>query len=107
MAMGPGRERQMSAWRRWHAEQLHAALDGPHCTVVKQIIKLLGNLTPRNMPDLLKFMRMQDWHPIDADTRFILLHEINSAITELREREGKPSFDDALPGGRDTLFQIA
>lgn len=43
---------------------------------------------------------------IDPETRLIALHEINVAITKLRERHGMSPIDDALPGERLTAFQI-
>ena len=93
-------------WRKWHREQLNEALAGPHGAVVKPIMDFLGQLTPEKMPALLKFMRAQDWRLVDADVRLVVLHELNAAITRLREREGKPPIDDALPGEAPTLFLI-
>jgi hypothetical protein len=40
----------------------------------------------------------------DADARLTVLHEINTAITDLREREGKVPFDDGPPDELPTLF---
>jgi hypothetical protein len=92
-------------WRKWHREQLNQALAGPHGAVVKQIVDMLDDLAPRQMPALLAVLRAQDWRGVDVSTRFVILHEINTAIAELREREGKPSFGDSLPGEAPTLFE--
>jgi hypothetical protein len=36
----------------------------------------------------------------------LVLHEINTAITKLRERYGLTPFDDGFPGDRPNVFQI-
>jgi hypothetical protein len=97
----------MREWRAWHAGQLELALDADSSTIVKSIMALVRGLVPKRMPALLRLMRSVDWRLVDADTKFTILHELNSAIAELREKEGKPPWDDALPGEPDTLFQIS
>jgi hypothetical protein len=47
-----------------------------------------------------------DWNAIDADTRLIALHQINVAITQLRERLGQEPIDDALPGEPLRAFHL-
>jgi hypothetical protein len=58
----------------------------------------------RSVQQLLEFVRAQDWQRIDYDTRLIALHEVNTAITKLRERNGMPPFNDILDG-RANVFQ--
>ena len=96
-------------WHHWHREQLSEALAGPHGAVVKQIVDFLRDLTPQKMLALLDFMHAQNWCGVDANTRFVVLHELNFAIANLREREGRPPFDDALPFTDEspTVFEIA
>jgi len=55
---------------------------------------------------LVAFTAAQDWNAIDADTRLVALHEINAAITALRERAGLPPFSDPLPDEKSTAFLI-
>jgi hypothetical protein len=62
-------------------------------------------LVPKRMPAPF-WLRLVDWRPIDATQSSRSYTRANSA-TELREKEGKPPFDDALPGEPDTLFQIS
>ena len=93
-------------WRAWHAEQLEAALAGPDGNVVCRITEILADLTPGRMPALLEIIRQTDWRLVRADARFVLLHEIDSAIIALRERQGRPPFDDALEGEEPTLFLL-
>ena len=101
-------QRMLREWNRFHGEQLQLALDGDSGTVVKNIMILVRGLTPQRMPELLRLMRSVDWRIVDADVRFTLLHEINGAIIELREQEGRTRFDDALPFSdeRPSLFLI-
>jgi hypothetical protein len=99
-------DRRMKLWQKWHREQLDQAL-ASHGDIVQPIIEILRELTPAKMPALLALLRAQDWLVVDADVRFELLHSINIAITKLRERENRPSIDDALPGEQPTLFLLA
>ena len=99
--------RMIARWRAWHREQLDDALAGPHGDVVRPIIALLADLTPQKMLALIELLRAQDWRLVDANARFIILHEINSAVTQLRERKNRPPFDDTLPDEQPTLFLIA
>lgn len=60
----------------------------------------------RSARELVAFIEMQDWGAVDANTRLIALHEINQAITKLREHADLPPIDDALPGEPLRAFQI-
>lgn len=55
---------------------------------------------------MVNFISAQDWGAVDADTRAIALHQINVAITALRESNGLLPFDDALPGAPPNAFEI-
>lgn len=92
------------AWRRWHREQLEAALAGVHGAVLAQLMAQLKNL--REARELVTFITAQDWSRVDADTRFTALHEINRAITALRESGGLTPIDDPLPGQPENAFRI-
>ena len=39
---------------------------------------------------------------IDYDTRLVVVHELNVAITAFREKHGLVPIDDGLPGEPDT-----
>jgi len=113
--MNRSREKELSdngallrQWKKWHRELLEQALAGPHGDVVKEIVDFMGNrLELGSAPALLKLIRAYDWNAIDINVLLELLHWINLAVAKLRERNGLPPFDDALPGERLTLFQIA
>jgi hypothetical protein len=92
----------LRAWRRWHREQLEAALADVHRDVIKRLMLQLKHL--HEARELLRFIEAQDWAAIDAETRLIALHEINVAITKLRERSGLEPIDDALPHERPNVF---
>jgi hypothetical protein len=93
----------LRAWKRWHRDQLEAALIGVHGDVLVQLMIQLKNL--REARTLLNFIEAQDWTAIDAETRLIALHEINTAITRLRVRNDMEPFDDGFPGDRPNVFQ--
>ena len=97
-------ERLMRNWRAWHREQLKEALAGVHRDVMSQLVAQLKDL--RAARGLVDFIAAQDWTVIDADTRLVALHEINTAICALRERMGQEPLDDALPGQPLRAYQI-
>jgi hypothetical protein len=98
-------ERLLCAWRAWHAEELTGALTGPHRQMLEPLMQLLKNLDLHSSNALVDFIRAQDWSAIDAQTKLVVLHEINTAIAKLRERSGMEPIADALPGERDNVFQ--
>jgi hypothetical protein len=99
--------RLLRAWKRWHAEQLAIALQGPHGAIVAEIVDFLSHkMTPKSAPQLLKILQGHDWRLVDADVRLVILHEINNASARLREHLKLPPFDDSLPGEQPTLFEL-
>jgi len=96
--------RLLRAWRHWHREQLEKALNGLHASVMVRLMAELKNL--HSARQLVAFTAAQDWNAIDADTRLVALHEINAAITALRERLDQEPIDDALPGEPLRAFQL-
>jgi hypothetical protein len=96
----------LRAWKRWHADQLEETLNGPHGTAVAQVMATLEHMTPNSAPALISLMRDFDWSQMSANVRLVVLHEINQAITRLRERAGLAPIDDALPGERPNAFSL-
>jgi hypothetical protein len=97
-------ERLMRMWRKWHREQLEEALTGPHAEVMGQLMVRLKDL--HSARELVTFIETQDWSAIDADTRLIALHQINTAITKLRELAELEPIDDALWHEPPRAFQL-
>jgi len=94
----------LRAWHKWHREQLKEALAGVHGAVLERLLAGLKNL--RSARELVDFISAKDWGAVDTDTRLIALHQINDAITRLRERRGLDAIDDPLPGQPASAFQI-
>ena len=94
----------LRAWRAYHREQLDKALAGVHRDVMGRLMAQLNDL--RSARELVDFIEAQYWSAVDADTRLIALHEINNAITQLRERLGQEPIDDALPHEPLRAFQL-
>jgi hypothetical protein len=94
----------LRAWKRWHRERLEQSLCGLHGDVLERLILQLKNL--QSARELIGFIEAQDWAALDANTRLIALHEINAAITTLRERNGLVPIDDPLPGAPENAFRI-
>jgi hypothetical protein len=63
----------------------------------------LVHFSSSNDRALIDFIRTQNWHVIDAETKLVVLHEINGAIAKLRIRDGMSPFDDGLPDDRNCL----
>ena len=97
------RSRLAHAWRKWHAEQLKAALEGVHGAVLERLMAQLKDL--HSARELVDFIAAQNWNAVDAETRQAALHEIGIAICQLRERAGLEPFDDGLPGEPDNAFR--
>jgi hypothetical protein len=91
--------RLMKWWRAWHAEQLEEALAGVHRDVLQRVMAQLKNL--KSARELINAVATEDWSTVDADTRLVVLHELNTAIAALREKSGMPPIDDPLPGEHD------
>ena len=96
----------MRAWKRWHAEQLAEVFGGPHGAAVTKVIGFLKHMAPGSAPALIELLHEFDWQQMDADVRFAVLHEVDSAICKLRERSGLPPIDDSLPHERPNAFLI-
>jgi hypothetical protein len=97
--------RLLRAWHRWHREEREQALAGPHGAMIERFMFILNNLTRESAPLLLAYIRGVDWATIDYPTRLTVLHEINTAITKLRGRNGLSPFDDGFPGDPPNVFQ--
>ena len=96
--------RLLRAWKQYHREQLGAALHGMHADVMGRLMAELKSL--RSARELVAAIEAMDWSVVDAETRMTALHEINSAITALRERMGQEPIDDALVGQPPRAFQL-
>jgi hypothetical protein len=81
-------------WRAWHREQLEDALAGVHRDVMARLMAQLDDL--RSARELVAFIAAQDWSAVNADTRLIALHQIDTAIMRLREQMDQEPIDDAL-----------
>jgi hypothetical protein len=97
--------RLAKAWRQWHAEELAEARNGPHGAIVTELMDVLDRLTPSSAPALLACFERPDWTAVSYDVRLTILHQLNTAITRLREQHGAPPIDDGVPGERDNSFR--
>ena len=94
----------LRTWRKWHRKQLEETLNGPHGTEVARIMTFLKGMEPQSAPALIALLHEFDWSLMTANVRLVVLHEINQAITRLRERAGLAPIDDPLPGQRMNAF---
>jgi hypothetical protein len=93
------------AWKIYQQERLDAALASAHGVVVAELMVLLDRLELNSAATLLDAVRRTDWSDVSYDIRLTLLHQVNQAITRLRERNGMPAIDDPLPDQPDNVFR--
>jgi hypothetical protein len=93
-------------WKAWHREQRDEALTKyPNFA---ELFRMFANLQHVAPAQLVGYVRTIDWVAIDYNTRLIVLHEANTAITRYREKCGhqEDPIDDALPGEPLRAFQL-
>jgi hypothetical protein len=93
-------------WSAWHHEQREAVLAGPHARTLAELFRMFSAIKHVTPAQLVGFIEAIDWSAIDYQTRLTVLHEVNTAITKLREKHGLDPFDDPLPGQPDNAFRI-
>jgi hypothetical protein len=74
--------------------------------VLAELLRAIDNLAHLKPSQLVGLVRTIDWATIDYDSRYVVLHELNAAITKLRERRGLPPIDDPLPEQPDNAYRI-
>jgi hypothetical protein len=77
--------RLLRAWKKWHAEERAAVLAGPHGSVLAELFRMFENLRHVQPTQLIGFARAINWTAIYFDTRLVVVHELNTAITAIRE----------------------
>ena len=98
--------RLMRAYRAWHAEELAEAFAGKHGAIVSKMMAVLAQLDMNSAGALVATVQQIAWGDVDARVRLVLLHEVNEAITRLRERHGVAGIDDPLPPKQNAFFVI-
>src|SRR5262245_11340259 len=98
--------RLLRAWKKFHREEREAALAGPYGATLTELFRMFANMQHVRPSHLVGYTRAIEWSEIDYPTRLTVLHEANAAITKLREQQGLPPVDDALPGEQSRAFQI-
>jgi hypothetical protein len=97
--------RLLRAWKAFHREERETALAGPHAAVLSELFRMFKNLAHVRPSQLIGFIRSVDWTAVDYETRMVVVHELDNAITKFREKQGKDPIDDNLPGEPDTPFR--
>jgi len=97
--------RLLRAWKKFHREEREAVLAGPHATTLGTLFQMFANIECVRPAQLVGFIGAIHWSAIDYQTRLTVLHELNTAITKIREKRGLEPIDDNLPGKPDTPFR--
>jgi hypothetical protein len=98
--------RLLRAWKAFHREEREAVLAGPHARTLVELFRVFANLKHVTPAQLVGFVGAIDWSAIDYQTRLIVLHEVNSAITKFREQRGLEPISDPLPGEKESAYQL-
>jgi hypothetical protein len=93
--------RLLRAWKKFHAEERAAVLVGPHGAVLSELLRMFKNLQHCQPSQLIGFVRSIDWALIDYATKLVVVHEINIAISAIREKHNLVPIDDGLPDQPD------
>ena len=93
-------------WRAFHREEKAVALSGPHARTLAELFRAFANIECVQPTQLVGFVGAIDWNGIDHQTRLVVLHELNTAITKFHEKRGLLPIDDRLPGASPNAFQI-
>jgi hypothetical protein len=97
--------RLLRAWKKFHREERETMLAGPHGSVLNELFRVLANLKHMQPAQLIGYVQSIDWSVIEYDTKLVVIHECNTAITALREKHDLASIDDNLPGEPETPFR--
>jgi len=98
--------RLLRAWKKFHREEREAVLAGPHATTLGTLFQMFANIECVRPAQLVGFIGAIHWSAIDYQTRLTVLHELNTAITKVREKRGLEPIDDPLPRQPDSPFRI-
>jgi hypothetical protein len=91
--------------RQWRAEY-QALLDGLHGQGLRNLMKVLKDLTPHSASELFRVLDETGFAHADPYTRFLVLALIDEGICRMRVRNGMPPIDDSLPDEEPTVFEI-
>jgi hypothetical protein len=99
---------QMSRYRKAKREEHQQMLEGEHGDAYYRMLKIMGKL-PDSAADLVDHL-LKGWvRKLSAQQRLVVLSMIDRRITLIRERDGRPPWDDPMPGmpnDRPNLFMI-
>jgi hypothetical protein len=98
---------QLKLWRAHHRAEINAVINGPYRDNWRELVKTVRDMTFENPGAIVGYVQHAQWlHDADLQTRRVVLSMIARAIMQLREINGYPPFDDALPGEEPTVFEI-
>jgi hypothetical protein len=91
------RDTMFRRWRRWHLQQLEEARKGTWGEELDELLELLRTLTAEDGPALIDLVQRQGWAGASSGTKYLVLREIDQAITRVREQNGMVPIDSSLP----------
>jgi hypothetical protein len=96
------------AWSAWRRERIAALIGRPYGEAAQTLCELLDDMTIGDGAALVAAIRTGPWRDANPDTRHEVIAMVDRAIMRLRERNGLPPLDDAMPFSDEppTAFQI-
>lgn len=93
--------RQFIKWKKERREALRT--NGKE---ISDLLDLLDTITFSSGPVLVSYLESAEWlRSLERNIKDDLLSAIADAIIKVREKEGLPPFDDALPGEPPKIFE--
>jgi hypothetical protein len=75
--------RLLRAWKKFHREERETVLAGPHGSVLNELFRMFANLKHMQPAQLIGYVQSINWAAIDYNTKLVVIHECNNAITAL------------------------
>jgi hypothetical protein len=102
------RDALFALWRTHHKAQHEALLVGPYGAAAQALIDFMKALSLEDGALLIEHVDAGPWREADADTRFIVLQLIGTALVRLREANCLEPYDDSMPFSdeRPTAYEL-
>lgn len=99
------RSAQMARYRKHKRDEHQQMIVGTHGDAYYRMLKIMAKL-PASSAELVDHLQKGWVKQLNAHERQTVLGMISRRIMLIRERDGRPTFDDPMPGEPDNLFII-
>lgn len=93
-------------WKKWRKELTSTALEGPYEEHITNLINFLRSLASDSEHTIVAFVAEGPWLEAPEDIRQLALELIDARLTQLREEQDLPPFNDSLFDEPPTVFEL-